>query len=310
MRSNTKWIIPLILLAMISGVYFFPTPRRSFQDLAGDVPEAQVKAFLAFRYSFAVHRLEINGLKWEYITAGSGQEAFLFLHGLSGAYDIWWQQIQALRDNFRVISVTYPAVDSLEGLSDGVLAILDAEQVEMVNVVGTSLGGYLAQYLVANHPERILRAVFANTFPPNDAIRKEYALIGALLPFLPEWAIMSIGRWSILETVLPASGNDAFTRAYLLEMTYGRLSKAQVLARYKCVIEPFTPIDPIGQGVLSMIIETDNDPLLDETLRAQLRETYPGPTYGIKGAGHFPYLNRSDSYLALLMAFLALPMMR
>jgi len=90
-----------------------------------NVPEAQVKAFLAFRNSFAVHRLEINGVKWEYIAAGSGQEAFLFLHGLSGAYDIWWQQIQALRGNFRVISVTYPAVDSLEGLSDGVLAILD-----------------------------------------------------------------------------------------------------------------------------------------------------------------------------------------
>ena len=71
---------------------------------------------------------------------------------MTGAYDIWWQQMEALQDEYRVISVTYPAVDSLEEMEQAVMAILEAEGVEHFYVVGSSLGGYFAQYLVARHP--------------------------------------------------------------------------------------------------------------------------------------------------------------
>jgi pimeloyl-ACP methyl ester carboxylesterase len=46
------------------------------------------------------------------------------------------------------------------------MAILDVEGVDQFSVVGSLLDGYFAQYLVANYPERVHKAVFANTFPP------------------------------------------------------------------------------------------------------------------------------------------------
>ncbi|HEC24062.1 MAG TPA: alpha/beta hydrolase, partial [Chloroflexi bacterium] len=265
-----------------------------------------VESLRAFRETYPPRQIEVDGVTWEYVALGQGEEAILFLHGMSGAYDIWWQVMEALQDRYRVISVTYPAVDTLEGLSRGVLAILDEEGVDRVTVVGSSLGGYLAQYLVATHPERIERAVFANTFPPNDLIIERTRTIGKLLPFLPEWLVMRTLRSSILNDVYPAaSGNAELVRAYLLEQAYGAMSKAQFVARYRCVVEPFTPPDVEALGIPVLIIEASNDPLVEEALRDQLRETYPTATvYQLEGVGHFPYLNEPEKYLRGLEDFL------
>jgi pimeloyl-ACP methyl ester carboxylesterase len=53
-----------------------------------------------------------------------------------------------------------------------------------------------------------------------------------------------------------------------------------------------------------LIIEADNDPLVEETLREMLKANYPSA--GIKtlqDMGHFPYLNRAGEYSKILEAF-------
>lgn len=311
MHLKIRWIVLGLIVVILAGGYFFPTPRQEFSQNAANVPVVQSQAYQVFREAYAPRRLQVNGVWWEYISVGSGGETFLFLHGMTGAYDIWWQQILGLQSNYKVIALTYPAVDDLEALSDGVIAILDREQVEKANLVGTSLGGYLAQYLIASHPERVSRAVLSNTFPPNDILRQDNAAIGALLPFLPEWVIKRTLLGSIEESVYPASGNDPFTRAYLLELVSSRVSKVQVVGRYRSVVEEFTPPNPMAQGILTMIIEVDNDPLVNETLREQLRQTYPNAVLvTLTGAGHFPYLNQAETYTKLLTDFLELPIMQ
>jgi pimeloyl-ACP methyl ester carboxylesterase len=144
----------------------------------------------------------VDGVEWEYLVLGEKYETILFLHGMTGAYDIWWQQMESLQDRYRVIAVTYPAVDSLGELEQGVMAILEAEGVEHFYVVGSSLGGYFAQYLVTRYPHTILGAVFANTFPPNEIIAEKNKTIGTLLPYLPEWLVMNVLSGSISVKIL------------------------------------------------------------------------------------------------------------
>ncbi|MCL4514843.1 MAG: alpha/beta hydrolase [Firmicutes bacterium] len=167
---------------------------------------------------------------------------------MGGSYDIWWQQIEAFEDRYRIVSVTYPPVNSLAGLSRGITEILKKENIYSVYVLGTSLGGYLAQYLVAEHPEIVKKAVFANTFPPNDIILEKNGRLGSLLPYLPEWLIMKSFRGSILNSVVPAANNSELVKAFLLEQSYGLMSKAQFIGRYRCVVDPFTPGDPESHG--------------------------------------------------------------
>jgi pimeloyl-ACP methyl ester carboxylesterase len=308
MRLNKKWIIPLALLIVIVAVYLWPVPRASFDELYAKVDANQVASLQAFRAAHPPQRVEVNGVSWEYASFGQGEETILFLHGMTGAYDIWWQQMEALQADYRVISVTYPPLDMLGELSDGVLAILDAEGVDAVNVVGTSLGGYLTQYLVANHPDRVLRAVFSNTFPPNELIAEKNKTIGTALPYLPEWLVIDVLRGSFAESVYPASGNDELTLAFLMEIGHGRMSKGQVLGRYRCVVDPFTAPDPAALGIPVLIIEADNDPLVELALREQLKQTYPtAVVHTLSGVGHFPYLKLADEYTNFLREFFATP---
>ena len=309
MRSKLKWIVPLILVMVIAGVYLYPVPRVPFDEVYAKTSKSESASLSAFRVNYPPKMLEVNNVEWEYLVMGEGEETILFLHGMTGAYDIWWHQLEALQADYRVIAVTYPAVNTLAELDAGVLSILKAEGVDKFKVVGTSLGGYFAQYLVANHPDRILRAVFSNTFPPNDLIVEKNKSIGAALPFLPEWLVIDVLRGSFASSVYPASGNDELTLAFLNEISYGRMSKAQVVGRFHCVVEKFEVPDLNTLRIPVLIIEADNDPLVELALREKLKVVYPTAEVQIfSGVGHFPYLYRASEYTKILADFLVGPL--
>lgn len=304
MLKKIIWIVPSLLAVAIAAVYLWPIPRASFDTVYAKVDTAMTRSLQAFRIAHPARFLEVGATRWEYASFGSGKETILFLHGMTGAYDIWWNQMEVLGSEFRVVSVTYPAVDSLSELGAGVLAILDKEGIARSNIAGSSLGGYLTQYLVANHPDRVMRAVFSNTFPPNDIIARNNRTIGSLLPYLPEWLVINVLRGSFASSVYPASGNDELTLAFLNEIGHGRMRKAQVLGRFRNIVERFKPADTAAAGIPVMIIEADNDPLVEPELRRQLRQTYPDAELRtLSGVGHFPYLNRPGEYTALLLDF-------
>jgi maspardin len=305
MRSKLR-IVLLGLLIVLLAVYLWPVPRVPFNEVYAKVDPAVVASLQDFRQAHPPETIKVDGTSWEYVSFGKGDQTILFLHGMTGAYDIWWRVMEELQTEYRVISVTYPAVNSLEEMSAGVLAILDAEGVDKTNIVGTSLGGYFAQYLLANHSDRVSRAVFANTFPPNDLIKQKNGTIGALIPFLPEWLVINVLRGSFAEAIYPASGNDELTLAFLLEISYGRMSRAQVAGRYRAVVEKFTPPDPVALDIPVMIIEADNDPLVEAALREQLKATYPSAVvHTLSGVGHFPYLKFPVEYAQFLREFFA-----
>ena len=270
-------------------------------------PAASPAASLAaFRQAHPPARLLVDGVSWEYICTGQGEQALLFLHGMAGAYDIWWQQIEALQNRCQIVSLTYPAIDTLEGLRHGINAVLQAAGVDRFGVVGSSLGGYLAQYLIARQPERIRRAVFANTFPPNSILARRTRGADPLIRQVPQALLMAGMRWNTRLSIYPASGRSAVLKAYLDEGTYRSMDRARFLARYRAVVEWFDP--PEISGIPVMIIESANDPLISPALRQLLKRTYPSAGVHTFGAvGHFPYVNEPQAYSAVLEEFLAQP---
>lgn len=254
-------------------------------------------ALETFRAMHPPQSITIERMTWEYLTTGQGEETILFLHGMTGAYDIWWQQINALQERYRIISVTYPAIHTLEGLTRGILAILKREQIAKVNLVGTSLGGYLAQFLLAQYPSLILQVCFGNTFPPNDLIARQNRWIGMALHFLPESVVLSSVRKNIADSIYPAANQSELVLAFLLELLKNRMSKAQFVARYHCVVEPFSIPSLQSLEIPAMIIESDNDPLVAATLRERLKVTYPSATVRtLHHVGHFAYLSEAPTY--------------
>jgi len=136
MDKKFRWLLLLFLLLAILAVYLYPTPNASFDEIYPQVEPELVASLQDFRQQHPPQSLTVDGVEWEYLSLGQGKEAILFLHGMTGAYDIWWQQMEVLQDFYRIVSVTYPSVDNLGALENGILAILQQARIDSVKVVG------------------------------------------------------------------------------------------------------------------------------------------------------------------------------
>ncbi|HMQ07071.1 MAG TPA: alpha/beta hydrolase [Saprospiraceae bacterium] len=303
MKKLFFWISVIILCLLI--IYHWPVTQSNFESIYIHVSPKERYSLRDFREKHPVAHIKVDGRKWEYISLGEGEQTFLFLHGMTGAYDIWWQILEPLSKQFRVMSLTYPPVKSLESYGNGIVAVLDAEKVDKAIVVGTSLGGYLTQYLLTHHPDRLEGMVLSNTFPPNDMLIKKNRNLIRILPFLPNWLIMKGFRQNFSEIQYPASGYSEMVLAYLNEQASGRMNKPQVMRRAKAVVQFFDLPKSDVISIPVLIVESANDPLVDSHLREQLKTFYPhAQIYTFTDAGHFPYINESKTYLEVLLGFL------
>lgn len=290
----------VILIVGVIALFAIPQKKKSFSEYYQE-DDAIKKSLIQFR-QYPTQKVLYNNKEWEYLSIGTGKKHLLFLHGMGGSYDIWFQQVEALKDSFHIISITLPEVNSLEEASKGILKILKEENIEKLSIIGTSMGGYIAQYFWTKHPDYLEKIVLGNTFPPNDVYEKQNGKIRKVLPFVPEWLIMSEFRKNASKNVVSASENSKLVEAYLLEQYSGIMTKKQFLGRLDIVLEPFE----IGKNgeIPVLIIESDNDPLVNENLRRQLKETYRhSQIYTFSKKGHFPYLNNAKDYNSLLLQF-------
>ncbi len=98
--------------------------------------------------------------------------AVVLLHGLGTNLHVFDKQVPALRRHFRVVrydsrgqgaSVVSRGPYSISQLGHDALAILDALKLERVHWIGHSEGGMVGLWLLTRAPERIERAILANT---------------------------------------------------------------------------------------------------------------------------------------------------
>ncbi len=246
--------------------------------------------------------LKTNVKDWTYYQAGDGDTTILFLHGMGGSYDIWWQQINYFRSKYKVISVTYPSVKTLKELSDGLIAILEKEKIDKVIVVGSSLGGYLAQYFAVNHPEKVMKVSLGNTFAPNTENKAKNETLVKVMQWLPEWLVIKTIRDKYNKEVIPAANMHPVTDAFLNELLGTEVNREIFTNRYYCVVDTFTA--RINPNIPIQIIETSNDPLVSKNLREALKANYPqAKVVNLGNIGHFGYLNETGKYNLVLEEF-------
>lgn len=123
----------------------------------GDVPFATTK----------------DGVKLSYQVSGDGYPLML-LPGQSNDHH-WWDGVRSdFEDSYRTITFDYRGTGDSDkpdepyttrGFALDALAVLDELGVERAHVYGTSMGGRVAQWLAADHPERLAALVLGCTSP-------------------------------------------------------------------------------------------------------------------------------------------------
>ncbi|MET0153650.1 MAG: alpha/beta fold hydrolase [Candidatus Binatia bacterium] len=104
---------------------------------------------------------------------GRGSRTLVFLHGIGGNHRAFDEQLEHFGASTRAIAWDMPgygASPPLErmtfaGLAQALVALFDARRVERAVVVGHSMGGMIAQELVAGFPDRVAALVLYATSP-------------------------------------------------------------------------------------------------------------------------------------------------
>ena len=294
--------ILLFLFVIILGIYMIPASSSDFFKLYQNNDKASQN--LKELQSKTTKEIEIDSVKWKYYTGGNGNKTILFLHGMGGAYDLWWQQINEFEKDYKVITYTLPEeINSLKKAAKGIHKILKNEEVDKFYAVGTSMGGYITQYLVKTIPNRIEKVVFGNTFPPNYVLEKENATKSKVIPLLPEILLSKLGDKKLKNEIVPAAKNSELLKAFLPSLPF---SKKQFMNRYYVVIDKFiaTPEKYETKRIPKLIIESDNDPLIPPELRKEIKNLYTdAEVFTFHNEGHFPYINAAVEYNKVLREF-------
>lgn len=296
-------IATLLFLLVIISLYFIPFTQKSIFEY--NVQDDEFIQNLRDLRSKTMKTVQVNDIQWKYYSGGNGSKCILFIHGMGGSYDIWWNQMHYFEPHYKVISYTLPnEINSLEGVESGIMAILGQEKIEKFIPIGTSMGGYITQYLLTKHPEKIEKAVIGNSFPPNDFIAKENAANRILIPLLPEYLVGKMAEGRLKKDIFPTSENNRLLEAFLLSVPF---SKKGLASRFDVVTDAFiaTPEKPEVKAIPKLILESNNDPLITPDLRTQLKTLYPeAQVFTFHKKGHFPYINDMDTYNKMVNDFL------
>jgi 3-oxoadipate enol-lactonase len=146
--------------------------------------------------------IERDGLTIHYATFGVkwSSSAVLFLSGAGSDGTIFDAQIRALEGQRYVIAMDHRGFGksdmpngpcTADQLADDVMAVIDAESLDRIALVGYSLGGLVAQKLVSRYPDRAEKLVLMNcslgagnpdTVLPRRDVINMFLYAGALTP--------------------------------------------------------------------------------------------------------------------------------
>ncbi len=137
-----------------------------------------------------------DGVTIVYSVAGSGEPALVFIHGGFANRGFWDEQVKAFSPRHRVVALDLPGHGEsgsdrkkwgLPEFGDDVRAVVEAEGLKKVVLLGNSLGGPVAVEAALRLPDKVLGVVGVDTFQMlgkqpveaarqrAEAFRKDYA---------------------------------------------------------------------------------------------------------------------------------------
>ena len=100
--------------------------------------------------------------------SGEDRDPVIFIHGLSGCWQNWLEQLPHFARDRRVIAVDLPGFGqsempaeeiSITGYADAIDNLMQTLDVASAQVVGNSMGGFIGAELAIQHPARVERLV-------------------------------------------------------------------------------------------------------------------------------------------------------
>jgi len=252
-------------------------------------------------------------IAWE--RHGSGPP-LLLVHGLGYARWGWEPVLPGLADRFEVLlfdnrgigeSDAPPGPYTAAELAGDAVQVLDEASVDRAHVVGTSLGGMVAQELALSYPERVDRLVLACTTPgganAHPMPQQTVALMAEAATLAPETAL----RRFVENALAPAT---VATRPELVERILAhRLETAQRPAAWAAQAAAGATFDAFDRlpalGAPTLVQHGDEDVVVDPRNADLLVELLPdGRLERYRGCGHLFFWEEPERFVSAVSSFL------
>jgi 3-oxoadipate enol-lactonase len=253
---------------------------------------------------------------------GVGSDVLL-LGGFVEDGSIWQAQMPMLTRRHRVTRYIQRGLDGtavppgpyrLSDLVEDALAVLDAAEIDRAHLIGSSLGGVIAQRLAIEHPERVrtltlngswaradraLRALLSNWLWAAERARG----VGELLQIVNRW-LHGSEAWN------SGAVDEAIAQAAIAEVRAGPQAWREYRDAFTwntwAAFEHDSTAGLLSVKVPSLVIVGQHDVVLGERYGRELAGLLQGARLEvIAGAGHRPFEERPQVFNGLLEGFLA-----
>jgi pimeloyl-ACP methyl ester carboxylesterase len=287
-----------------------------------DVSELPPVAGVTHRY------IQAGDVRLHVAEAGEGPP-LLLLHGWPQHWWCWRHLIPRLAPHYRILapdlrgwgfSDAPPGDYAKATFAADIIALLDAEGLERVRMIGHDWGGFVSFLLALEHPERIERLVALDIVPPWPGAARPRP--GALLRMLSYQGllatpglgprVMTYGNFFVRTVIRVGSGRGARWTEEELDV-YANVLREPARARasaacYRTFLTRELPARTRGgQGPVSLDVPTrlvmGGASLLDSLLAPQTVANLE--VLKIEGAGHFLAEEAPEQVLDLALPFLA-----
>jgi pimeloyl-ACP methyl ester carboxylesterase len=156
--------------------YFVPTARptsvRAARRAGGGYGETAEPNWRDVNWARHLHRATVDGTEINYVDIGSGAaEPVVFVHGLGGQWQNWLENIPRVAQDRRVIALDLPGFGmspmppheiTISRYGRYVDALCEHLRLGRVDLVGNSMGGYIAAEVAIQFPQRVDRLILVS----------------------------------------------------------------------------------------------------------------------------------------------------
>jgi pimeloyl-ACP methyl ester carboxylesterase len=249
--------------------------------------------------------------EWQYIITEGGKEVILMLPGSTATGESNWREIPRFTPDYRVIFVSYPPVRTIEALLEGVCAILDAEAIESVNIIGASMGGALAHWFIRRFPQRVNKLVIMSLGMPSDTTASSLRKVAFTISLLPSPIIRKMFEREAKKLVSVLPGDEAtLMSAYFRDLYRNDIDKKTIIGHFRLVADIATKVSALGldkpfTGSTPVLIINAAD---DETVTAEARNAiyviYPNCRKVLFPSGGHTLFGRREELFSAIDSFI------